>query len=87
MTKKAPSVQQSDVLLVSSPALGVYLLHKLTQRPVEGTAVYYYDSGSWVCEDDGKADGTTRANCVHVEMALKFHEFAEHRLKEYSLEF
>ena len=60
------------MMQVTCPIPGTYLVHQPGQRPVEGTGVYLYKSGVWVCEVDGTTYRTTRQDCKHIGLAKQF---------------
>ena len=58
-------------------APGAWLLYTHGQPPIEGTAVYRYDSGIWVCEDHPQSGQGTQP-CDHI-ITVQHHDLATHR--------
>lgn len=57
---------------ITSPAFGVFLVHDEDQPPTYGTAVYRYNNGTWVCQDDC----IPRGACDHIQLTReRFEDF------------
>ena len=64
-----------QLMTMSCPIEGTYLVHTRSQKPVEGVAVHKYDWG-WSCEKDGSE---RVENCIHIQTVKRERGKHEHK--------
>lgn len=64
-----------QLMTMSCPIEGTYLVHTRSQQPVEGVAVHKYDWG-YACEDHGSE---RVENCIHIQTVKR--ERGKHEYK------